>query len=123
MYASANRDATVWPDPYEFRIDCDARSHLAFGWGLHYCIGAPLARLEIRVAHPTPPNPRTGWVAYASQGTPPTQNPSNPNSVGGVRLRGNATHREPDREFEGGPERDGVTASVPTCSRVTRAGR
>ncbi len=53
MYASANRDPAVWPDPDEFRLDRDprkARSHLAFGWGLHYCIGAPLARMEIRLA-------------------------------------------------------------------------
>ncbi len=53
MYASANRDHHVWPDADAFRVDRDpreSRTHLAFGWGLHYCIGAPLARMEIRLA-------------------------------------------------------------------------
>ncbi len=53
MYASANHDPTVWDDPDELRLDRDprdARSHLAFGWGIHHCIGAPLARLEARLA-------------------------------------------------------------------------
>jgi cytochrome P450 len=53
LYASANRDPEVWDDPDEIRLDRDARhqrAHLAFGWGVHHCIGAPLARMEARLA-------------------------------------------------------------------------
>jgi cytochrome P450 len=52
LYASGNRDASHWDDPDEFRLDRHIdvlRRHLAFGWGIHYCIGAPLARLETRL--------------------------------------------------------------------------
>ena len=52
LFASANRDEDRWSDPDTFRLDRevrDLRQHLAFGWGLHYCIGAPLARMEIRL--------------------------------------------------------------------------
>jgi cytochrome P450 len=48
-YASANRDEQVFPDP--FRLDVrreNAASHLAFGFGRHFCLGAHLARMEIR---------------------------------------------------------------------------
>ena len=53
MFASSNRDPEIWNDPDSIRFDRDpklARQHLAFGWGVHYCIGAPLARLEARLA-------------------------------------------------------------------------
>ncbi|MFD4607403.1 cytochrome P450 [Streptomyces sp. NPDC058440] len=46
---SANRDASVFPDPYDFRVDRSPNRHVAFGFGPHYCIGAPLARLALRV--------------------------------------------------------------------------
>lgn len=48
-YPSANRDETVWDDPFEFRIDRDPNPHLGFGVGEHYCLGAALAKMEIRV--------------------------------------------------------------------------
>ncbi len=53
MFASANRDPEIWDDPDLIRFDRDprlSRQHLAFGWGVHYCIGAPLARLEAHLA-------------------------------------------------------------------------
>jgi cytochrome P450 len=47
--ASANRDAAVFPEPDEFRFDRGALAHVAFGHGIHYCIGAPLARMEAQI--------------------------------------------------------------------------
>lgn len=47
---SANRDASVFPDPHSFDITRDgAKRHGAFGFGPHFCIGAPLARMTLRV--------------------------------------------------------------------------
>jgi cytochrome P450 len=47
---SANRDEREFPDPDAFRIERRPRRQLGFGQGIHYCIGAPLARLEGRIA-------------------------------------------------------------------------
>ncbi|MGX7826501.1 cytochrome P450 family protein [Actinokineospora sp. 24-640] len=47
---SANRDPRRFPDADELRLTRDATGHLAFGHGAHYCVGAPLARMEIEVA-------------------------------------------------------------------------
>jgi cytochrome P450 family 142 subfamily A polypeptide 1 len=49
LYQSANRDEAVFDDPDEFRIDRSPNPHLGFGIGTHYCLGANLARAEIRV--------------------------------------------------------------------------
>jgi cytochrome P450 len=49
FYASANRDEEIYQDPFRFRIDRDPNPHLGFGIGEHFCLGANLARLEIRV--------------------------------------------------------------------------
>jgi cytochrome P450 len=47
---SANRDDDRFPAPDDLRLDRAQNPHLAFGHGIHYCLGAPLARLEAQVA-------------------------------------------------------------------------
>lgn len=49
FYPSANRDEEVFDRPFEFRVDRQPNRHLAFGIGGHFCLGANLARLELRV--------------------------------------------------------------------------
>lgn len=48
-YGAANRDPAEFPDPGEFRLDRGLRNHVAFGMGIHYCLGAPLAHAEASI--------------------------------------------------------------------------
>jgi cytochrome P450 len=48
-YLSANRDETVFDDPFRFDVGRTDNKHAAFGYGVHFCLGAHLARLELRV--------------------------------------------------------------------------
>jgi cytochrome P450 len=54
LYGAANRDPEAFPDPEVFSLDRDVndlrRRHLAFGLGVHLCLGAALSRLEGRIA-------------------------------------------------------------------------
>jgi cholest-4-en-3-one 26-monooxygenase len=49
FYPSANRDEEVFDEPFAFRVDRSPNRHIAFGIGEHFCLGANLARLELRV--------------------------------------------------------------------------
>lgn len=49
MFESANFDGDQFPNPDEFHIDRNPNSHLAFGFGTHFCMGNQLARLELRL--------------------------------------------------------------------------
>jgi cytochrome P450 len=48
--SSANRDPAQFPDPDRLDLNRDTSGHVAFGHGVHYCLGAPLARMEAEVA-------------------------------------------------------------------------
>lgn len=52
LLGAANRDPSVWDSPDQFDPTRPALTNAAFGGGLHFCVGAPLARLEMRIALP-----------------------------------------------------------------------
>jgi cytochrome P450 len=53
LLASADRDPAQFPDPDRFDVTREPGRHLAFGMGIHACLGSPLARLEGRIAFTT----------------------------------------------------------------------
>jgi cytochrome P450 len=53
VLASANRDPAAYPDPERFDIHRPTGRHVSFGMGIHFCLGAPLARMEGEIAFAT----------------------------------------------------------------------
>jgi cytochrome P450 PksS len=51
--ASANRDPEHWRNPDDFEVGRTPMRNLSFGWGMHFCLGASIARMEGRVAFET----------------------------------------------------------------------
>lgn len=73
-FGAANRDPTAFEEPDQYRADRNPRTHVAFGYGAHMCLGAPLARMEAqavlrqlitRVSRITPAGPTT-WSTHSS---------------------------------------------------------
>jgi cytochrome P450 family 142 subfamily A polypeptide 1 len=75
LYPSANRDERVFANAHEFHVDRQPNEHLSFGHGAHFCLGASLARIELRVMFET----LREWLPHirlASE-TPLKRRPSN----------------------------------------------
>ncbi|RAV14594.1 cytochrome P450 [Mycolicibacterium sp. GF69] len=65
-YVSGNRDEDVFDDPFRFDIARDPNKHIAFGYGVHFCLGAALARMEVNSFF-TELLPRLGAVELAGR--------------------------------------------------------
>jgi cytochrome P450 len=97
LIGSANRDSERFANPDEFRIDRKPNTHLAFGLGPHYCLGAQIARLEVAIV----------WEALLRQLPDPVlARPSEPiNFRNSFEVRGpkrlDLLYRKPDRTTTG----------------------
>ena len=80
LLGSANRDPDVFDAPAEFRVDRTPNNHVAFGVGVHFCLGAPLARMEL-----------TESVAHLFRTFPDLRLTGEPTSRGTFVLRGYET--------------------------------
>ena len=87
LLGSTNRDPAVFDEPGEFRVDRTPNNHVAFGVGVHFCLGAPLARMEL-----------TESVAHLFATYPDLALAGDPESRGTFVLRG--YHRVPVRSTD-----------------------
>jgi cytochrome P450 len=85
LLGAANRDPAVFAEPDRFDITRDARQHLSFAAGAHFCLGAPLARLEATIA----------LSAFVSRVTDPELDPDS------LRYRPHVNLRGPERMVVG----------------------
>jgi cytochrome P450 len=74
LAGSANRDPAVFANADKLDITRDPNPHIAFGHGIHFCIGAPLSRLEARVVFEEL-LPRVKTIEYASRDPWPPRKP------------------------------------------------
>jgi cytochrome P450 len=65
-FASANRDEAVFADPDRLDLERNAKAHLAFGHGPHFCLGAHLARVQMTALF-TEVLTRTSWIEAAGE--------------------------------------------------------
>jgi len=72
MYGSANRDESVFTEPQRFDVTRDPNPHISFGFGTHFCLGASLARLELRIMFEELISKLDDW-AWGAKGGPPPQ--------------------------------------------------
>ncbi len=81
VMAAANRDPEIYEHPDEFRLDRQRNHHHTFGFGVHFCIGAPLARMEARMVLQALTERFSGIER-------PTDPPGENERVGSILLRG-----------------------------------
>ena len=74
MYSSANRDEEHFEDPERFDVTRTPNNHIAFGFGTHFCLGASLARLEIKIFFEELLRRTSGW--RLAEGTEPVWMPN-----------------------------------------------
>jgi cytochrome P450 len=80
LLGSANRDESQFPDADTFIIDREPNRHLGFGMGIHYCLGAPLARLEGQIAMQTLA-PRIAGLKIVDEGEGGALRPGGPDRM------------------------------------------
>jgi cytochrome P450 len=86
MIGAANRDPKQFVDANRFDITRDPNPHIAFGHGIHFCLGAALSRLEARIAFEEL-LPRISSIAYASDAPWPPRKPFHVHGPASLPLR------------------------------------
>jgi Cytochrome P450 len=98
-YPSGNRDEEVFTDPFRFDAGRDPNKHLAFGFGVHYCLGAALARMETGMTpagEDGPPTPTSNGAS--SRSSPARSEPRSAPHATSTRRRSPASSCTPSPE-------------------------